>query len=60
MPVSDPLLDPAYADLLGELRDARTPTPPALAVRVDDLLAVFEPRAGAPAPGGCACPAPAR
>jgi hypothetical protein len=45
MPVSDPLLDPGYADLLGELRDARTPTPPALTVRVDDLLAAFEPPA---------------
>jgi hypothetical protein len=45
MPVSDPILDPDYADLLGELRDARTPTPPALVVRVDDLLARFEPPA---------------
>ncbi len=45
MPVSDPVLDPDYADLLGELRDARTPTPPALQVRLDDLLERFEPPA---------------
>ena len=39
MPVSDPMLDPAYADLISELRDARTPTPATLAARVDELLA---------------------
>ena len=39
MPVSDPLLDPAYAELVGELRDARTPTPATLTTRVDELQA---------------------
>ena len=45
MPVSDPVFDPKYAELIDELRDARTPTPPALAVDLDDLLARFEPPA---------------
>ena len=38
MPVSDPLLDPLYAELISELRDARTPTPATLQTRVDELL----------------------
>ena len=38
MPVSDPMLDPGYADLISELRDARTPTPSSLEARVDELL----------------------
>ncbi len=46
MPVSDPLLDPRYAELTSELRDARTPTPETLAARLDDLLA----QTPAPAP----------
>ena len=37
MPVSDPLLDPLYAELTSELRDARTPTPETLEARVEEL-----------------------
>jgi Fe2+ transport system protein FeoA len=33
------MLDPAFADLIAELHDARTPTPATLETRVDDLLA---------------------
>ncbi len=39
MPVSDPLLDPRYAELTAELRDARTPTPETLETRLEELLA---------------------
>lgn len=46
MPVSDPLLDPAYGELISELRDARTPTPETLEARLDALLA----RTPAPVP----------
>ena len=66
MPVSDPLLDPLYAELISELRDARTPTPATLQTRVDELLVRRRPvpyvRRGLPRPrlrlvlavaGGC-------
>ncbi len=46
MPVSDPLLDPRYAELTSELRDARTPTPETLEARLQELLA----RTPVPAP----------
>lgn len=38
MPVSDPLLDPVFAELVDELRDARTPAPETLIARVDRLV----------------------
>jgi hypothetical protein len=43
MPVSDPVFDPEFAELIDELRDARTPTPATLVVRLDALLAQSAP-----------------